>query len=110
MLVERVAAPRLRDAALSEVIAALEAARVPVEPATLRLVRAARAGSPQEASACLGPYVEHPDRDLGLAVLSALGRGRRRSATDSTGRCGRTPRTPCAVSSSHPVGAVDHRQ
>jgi hypothetical protein len=47
-------------------------ATVPVPESTLRLVRAARPGTPEQAEAVLAPYVEHPDRELGLAVLWAL--------------------------------------
>jgi hypothetical protein len=63
---------RLGDAALPRVTAALAGASESAPPATLRLVRAVRAASAQQAAACLGPYLEHPDRELGLAVLSAL--------------------------------------
>lgn len=64
---------RLGDAALPRVAAALADAAEPAAPSTLRLVRATRASSPEQAAARLAPYVEHPDRELGLAVLTALG-------------------------------------
>jgi hypothetical protein len=63
---------RLGDAALPQVPAAVEEASPPVPESTLRLVRSVRAASPGGAAACLGPYLEHPDRELGLAVLTAL--------------------------------------
>lgn len=64
---------RLGDAILPAVAAALANAPVPVPVATLRLVRAVRTASPDEVAACLGSHVEHADRELGLAVISALG-------------------------------------
>ncbi|MGE5274515.1 MAG: hypothetical protein ACM3QU_12270 [Verrucomicrobiota bacterium] len=63
---------RLGDAALPALQAALEEASRPVPVPALRLVRALRPASPELAAAGLGRYIEHPDRDLGLAVLSAL--------------------------------------
>jgi HEAT repeat protein len=63
---------RLGDAVLPVVTAALAEAREPVPPRTLRLVRAVRSASPENAAACLAGHVSHPDRELGLAVLSAL--------------------------------------
>jgi hypothetical protein len=64
---------RLGDAILPAVATALAEASVPVPVATLRLVRAVRNASPDNVVACLDAHVEHPDRELGLAVLSALG-------------------------------------
>jgi hypothetical protein len=63
---------RLGDAVLPSLQAVLADATVPVRVSTLRLVRAARPGTPEQAAACLAPHVEHPDRELGLAVLGAL--------------------------------------
>ena len=51
---------------------ALAATAVPVPAATVRLARGVRNASPEAAVDCLGPHVEHPDRELGLAVRSAL--------------------------------------
>ena len=39
---------------------------------TVRLARGVRNASPEAVVDCLGPHVEHPDRELGLAVRSAL--------------------------------------
>ena len=64
---------RLGDAALPRVAVALADTATPSAPSTLRLVRATKASSPEQAATCLGPYIEHPDRELGLAVLTALG-------------------------------------
>ena len=63
---------RLGDAALPRIAAVLAETWEQATPATLRLVRATRAASPAEAAMCLGPYIEHRDRELGLAVLTAL--------------------------------------
>ena len=63
---------RLGDAVLPALRAELEEASRPVPVSTLRLVRAARPTSPELAAANLGPFVDHPDRELGLVVLSAL--------------------------------------
>jgi hypothetical protein len=63
---------RLGDAALPHVRAAVDEASPPVPESTLRLVRSVRAASPGGAAACLGPCLEHPDRELGLAALTAL--------------------------------------
>jgi hypothetical protein len=60
---------RLGDAVLPAVAAALSE---PVSPTTARLVRAARAAWPEGVARCLGPHVEHPDRELGLEIISAL--------------------------------------
>ena len=64
---------RLGDASLPAVAVALAEASAPVPVATLRLVRAVRGASPGAVVACLGAHVEHPDRELGLTVLSGLG-------------------------------------
>ncbi|HWQ01805.1 MAG TPA: hypothetical protein VN449_06760, partial [Gaiellaceae bacterium] len=63
---------RLGDSVLPGLEEVLADATVPVPESTLRLVRAARPGTPERAAASLAPYVEHPDRELGLAVLGAL--------------------------------------
>ena len=63
---------RLGDAALPRIAAVLaETSKQPTH-ATVRLVRATRAASPDQAAMCLFPYIEHRDRELGLAVLTAL--------------------------------------
>jgi hypothetical protein len=63
---------QLGDAVLPTLQTALDRSPVPVPTSTLRLVRAVRATSPVGAAAALGPHVENPDRELGLAVLAAL--------------------------------------
>ena len=63
---------RLGDAALPRIAAVLAETSEQPTPATVRLVRAARAASPDQAAMCLYPYIEHRDRELGLAVLTAL--------------------------------------
>ncbi len=63
---------RLGDAVLPNVATALATATAPVPAATVRLARGVRNASPDAAMACLGPHVEHPDRELGLAVRSAI--------------------------------------
>ncbi len=63
---------RLGDAVLPSVANALAATAVPVPAATVRLARGVRNASPEAVVDCLGPHVEHPDRELGLAVRSAL--------------------------------------
>ena len=63
---------RLGDAVLPSVATALAATAVPVPAATVRLARGVRNASPEAVVDCLGPHVEHPDRELGLAVRSAL--------------------------------------
>ena len=70
---------RLGDAVVPAVHSALEETPRPVPVSTLRLVRALRPSSPDLAADVFGPSIEHPDRDLGLAVLSAL------AATGATG-------------------------
>lgn len=62
----------LGDAVLPHLQAVLEEASPPVPESILRMVRSVRTASPDGAAACLSPYLEHPDRDLGLAVLTAL--------------------------------------
>jgi hypothetical protein len=63
---------RLGDAALPRIAAVLAETSEQPTPATVRLVRATRAASPDQAAMCLFPYIEHRDRELGLAVLTAL--------------------------------------
>jgi hypothetical protein len=63
---------RLGDAALPRIAAALAETSEQPTPATLRLVRATKAASPDQATTCLRSYIEHRDRELGLAVLIAL--------------------------------------
>ena len=63
---------RLGDAALPRIAAVLAEASEQPTPATLRMVRATRAASPDQAAMCLGSYIEHRDRELTLAVLTAL--------------------------------------
>jgi HEAT repeat protein len=63
---------RLGDAVVPAVAAALSEAGCPAPPATMRLVRALRAAAPNPAVDVLRPYIGHPDRELGLTVLSVL--------------------------------------
>ena len=63
---------RLGDAVLPALQAALRETSKPVPVSTLRLVRAVKPASPELAAATLGPYVDHPDRELGFVVLSSL--------------------------------------
>jgi hypothetical protein len=63
---------RLGDAALPRIAAVLAETSEQPTPATVRLVRATRAASPDQAAMCLFPYIEHRHRELGLAVLTAL--------------------------------------
>jgi hypothetical protein len=67
---------RLGDAALPRIAAVLAETSGQPTPATVRLVRATRAASPDQAAMCLFPYIEHRDRELGLAVLTALATAR----------------------------------
>jgi len=63
---------RLGDAALPRIAAVLAETAERPTPLTVRLVRATTATSPDQAAMCLFPYIEHRDRELGLAVLTAL--------------------------------------
>jgi hypothetical protein len=67
---------RLGDAALPRIAAVLAETSEQPTPATVRLVRATRAASSDQAAMCLFPYIEHRDRELGLAVLTALAAAR----------------------------------
>jgi hypothetical protein len=67
---------QLGDAVLERLQAVLADAAAPVPAFTHRFVRSVRPRSPDRAVASLGPFIEHRDRELGLAVLIALESGR----------------------------------
>ena len=67
---------RLGDAALPRIAAVLaETSEQP--PATLRMVRATRAASPDQAAMCLGSYIEHRDQARARGAHGARCGGRR---------------------------------